>query len=708
MKKLLVLVVSFFLMFPVLADEGMWMLPLIEKLNIQKMKGMGCTLTAEDIYSDKDSSLKDAVIVFGNGCTGVVVSDKGLVFTNHHCGYSAIQKLSSVEHNYLKNGFAAKTSVDELPAEGLTVKFLVKIQDVTERILPQLSENMTYRDRIDKQNAIIDTLRSEFQKDNHYIVQIRSFYNGNEFYAFVFEEYKDVRFVFAPPTSIGKFGGETDNWMWPRHTGDFSVFRVYTAPDGSPAVYSKENVPMQPKRFAAISNKGYQPGDFSMIMGNPGSTSRYLTSWGIENRVKTDNQSKIDVRGAKQTVWLSFMKADEAINIAYASKYARSSNYWKNSIGMNNAVKKLEIIERKKEEENLFKEWVNEQPERVKKYGKVLQNIEDSYRAIFPYTLAVNYIRESLISGVEMPGIASRIAFMRKNNLSSENFLAEVEKLYKDYYDMVDKATMSEMLKSYKDAVSADALPELYKTIEKKYKNNYEKYVADLYKKSAFTTFDKFKSALNSGKVDFIYDPAILFYEDVNKTYNNFRADDFKKLSERIATAERLYSAGMIEMSGEKGKSLYPDANSTMRLTYGKIGGYEPADAVSYNYYSTTKGILQKEIPGDMEFNVPEELKKNIEEKNYGAYIDAKTGEMHVAFLSNNDITGGNSGSPIFNANGDLIGLAFDGNWESLSGDLIFEPNLQRTINVDVRYILFIMDKVYGAQRLIDELKIKN
>ncbi len=706
MKKLVVSILAILVFLPVLADEGMWMLPYIQKLNIQKMNGMGCTLTAEEIYSDKNSSLKDAVVVFGNGCTGVAVSDKGLIFTNHHCGFGAIQQLSSVEHNYLKNGYAAPSFGEELPAEGMTVKFLVKIQDVTERVVSQLSDEMTLNVRHQKQDSILGVIKDELEKDNHYIAQVKPFYAGNEFYAFVFEEFKDVRFVFAPPASIGKFGGETDNWMWPRHTGDFSVFRVYTAPDGKPAAYSKDNVPFQPKRFASISNKGYQPDDFAMIMGNPGSTSRYLSSWGIENRVKTDNQSKIDVRGAKQQVWMSFMKADEAINIAYASKYARSSNYWKNSIGMNNAVVKLKIIERKKAEEHEFTKWVNANPERQKKYGDVLQNIEDAYKTILPYSKALNYLRESLMGGVEMPRIASRISDLNKKNISNDSLLVEAEKLYKDYYMMVDQATFAVMLKSYKDAVDGDALPETYQLIGKKFRNNYEKYTKNLYEKSSFSTFEKFKKAFKTGKVDFKNDPAILFYDDVNVTYKNIKSDEYKKTIDKLEVAERVYEAGIMEFASETGKSLYPDANFTMRLTFGKIGGYQPADAITYNYFTTTKGILQKEIPGDMEFNVPEKLKTAITDKNFGSYVDTKTGELQVAFLSNNDITGGNSGSPIFNGKGELIGLAFDGNWESLSGDIIFEPNLQRTINVDVRYILFIMDKVYGAQRLIDELKI--
>jgi len=706
MKRVLLLSLTVLLLMPAFADEGMWMLPLIEKLNIQKMKGMGCTLSAEDIYSDNKASLKDAVIVFGNGCTGVVVSDKGLVFTNHHCGFGAIQQLSSVEHNYLKNGYAAATYTDEIPAPGLTVKFLARIEDITERVLSQLPDNLLGKKRAEKQDSILTAIKTEFEKDTHYMVQAKSFYEGNEFYAFVFEEYKDIRFVFAPPSSVGKFGGETDNWMWPRHTGDFSVFRVYTSPDGKPAEYSKDNVPFQPKRFAKISNQGYKPGDFTMIMGNPGSTSRYLSSWGIDNRVKSDNQSKIDVRGAKQQVWLSFMKADEAINIAYASKYARSSNYWKNSIGMNNAVKKLKIIERKQDEEAAFKNWIEKDANRKAKYENVLRDIEDGYAAIFPYSKALSYLKESLSGGVEVPRIASRIAGLNKKNLAKDSLLKEAEKMYKDYYESVDKATMPVMLASYKDAVPSDALPELYTVIQKKFKNNLDKYVAALYAKSSFSSYEKFKKAYLSGKVDFKGDPAIVFYDDVRYTLDKIGGKEYKAIVEKLDDAERLYQKGIMEFAAEEGTSIYPDANFTMRMTYGTVGGYDPADAVAYNYYSTTKGILQKEVPGDIEFDVPDNLKQAIQDKNYGRYIDAKTGEMQVAFLSNNDITGGNSGSPIFNGKGELIGLAFDGNWESLSGDLIFEPNLQRTINVDVRYILFIMDKVTGAKRLIDELTI--
>lgn len=707
MKKLSVLLLAIFLVSGLKADEGMWMLPLIEKLNIQQMNGMGCTLTAEEIYSDKSVSLKDAVVVFGNGCTGVVVSDQGMVFTNHHCGFGAIQQHSTVEHNYLKDGFTAEKLEDEIPTPGLTVKFLKSITNVTERVISQLPEDLLGVKRTEKQDSILKVIRTEAQKDNHYIVQTKSFYSGNEFYVFVFEEFTDVRFAYAPPKSIGKFGADTDNWMWPRHTGDFAVFRVYSAKDGKPAAYSKDNVPYTAKRFAAISNKGYMPGDFSMIMGNPGTTNRYLSSWGIDSRMKAGNQSRIDVRGAKQQVWMSYMKVDEAINIAYSSKFAGSSNYWKNSIGMNNAIKKLGIIDRKKAEEKEFLNWVLQSEARKQKYGNVLSKLEEAYTKAYPYSRAAAYLRESLFSGVEMPRIASQIQRLSEKNITTDSLIAEAAAIYKNYYTVVDKATIEVMLAEYEKAVDKDALPEIYTTIRKKFKNSYAKYAEYLFATSSFSDYDKFKNDYRKGKVDFKNDPALKYWRDIETTLKEINSAELNNANDSITDAERLYVAGIKEMAAEKGESLYPDANFTMRMTFGKIGGYKPADAVEYSYYTTTKGVLQKEIPGDYEFDVPAALKSAIVEKNYGAYVDKQTGEMHVAFLSNNDITGGNSGSPIFNAKGELIGLAFDGNWEAMSGDIVFEPDLQRTINVDVRYMLFVMDKVGGAKRLIDELTIK-
>jgi len=707
MKKLFIVLLSFCLFAGVKADEGMWMLPLIQKLNIQKMNGMGLTLTAEDIYSDKNASLKDAVVIFGNGCTGVMVSGQGLVFTNHHCGFEAIQQHSSVQHNYLKDGFSAKKLSDEIPCEGLSVRFLVKIQDVTDRIISQLPEALLGSARSEKQDSIAKVIEKEAENGTDYSAKVKSFYSGNEFYVFVYQEFTDVRFAFAPPISIGKFGGETDNWMWPRHTGDFSVFRVYCSPDGKPAKYSKDNVPYSPKRFAVISNQGYKPGDYTMILGNPGTTTRYLSSWGIKNRMKATNQARIDVRGVKQDVWHSFMRADEAINIAYASKFARSANYWKNSIGMNKAITKLNIIAEKQAQEKAFAEWSNATPERKEKYKNVLRTLADNYTKIYPYTRSMTYLMESLMSGVEMPRIATQVERLVKKDLPQDSLLVQVSQIYKDYYPSVDQATLAAMLDIYKKSVDADALPEVYNVIQKKFGGDYAKYAKFMFDKSDFSTLEKITKAIKNKKTDFSRDPAIVYAREIRNTLEIIRGYEYTKTNENIKDAERLYESGIKAMSAETGKLMYPDANSTMRLTYGKVGGYDPADAISYKYYTTTKGILEKEIPGDEEFDVPAKLKTAILEKNYGAYVDQKTGEMHVAFLSNNDITGGNSGSPIFNANGELLGLAFDGNWEAMSGDIIFEPNLQRTINVDVRYILFVMDKIGGAKRLINELEIK-
>jgi len=712
MKRLAIVLLIAVYFFAAKADEGMWMLPLIEKLNIQKINGMGCTLTAEEIYSDKNISLKDAVIVFGNGCTGVVVSNQGLVFTNHHCGFGAIQQHSTVEHNYLKDGFTAEKMEDEIPTPGLTVRFLVSISDITERVKLQLPDSLSGTKRSEMQDTILSSIKKEFEKDSLYNdksfkISPKSFYSDNEFYVFVYQEFSDIRFTYAPPSSIGKFGGDTDNWMWPRHTGDFSVFRVYSDANGKPAEYAKENVPYTPKRFAAISNKGYATDDYSMIMGNPGTTTRYLSSWGIVNRMNNINQARIDVRGAKQDVWMKYMRANEAINIAYASKFARSSNYWKNSIGMNKAIAKLGIVDRKKIEENAFSEWVNSNEARKKTYGKVLENLQAGYDKINPYSRALNFMRESLQGGAEMPRIASRLVKLTEGEFDKDSVLKKSEEMYKDYYVEVDKSTFPVMIAEYKKAVAPEYLPAFYAVIDKKFKGSAENYCNYIYSKSAFSTFEKFKKALNKKSKNLLNDPALLYWRELSVLSGSLQKGDYDDAVAQIDDAERLFEAGLKEMANEKGTARYPDANFTMRLTYGNIKGYKPADAVTYNYYTTTDGIFEKEIPNDYEFDVPQKLKSAIESKDFGNYIDTKTGKMHVAFLSTNDITGGNSGSPIFNAKGELIGLAFDGNWEAMSGDIVFEPELQRTINVDIRYVLFVMDKVGGAQRLINELLIK-
>ena len=705
-KKFIVLLILAITVVGVRADEGMWMLPLIEKLNIKKMNGMGCTLTAEEIYSAENISLKDAVIHFGGGCTGVVVSEKGMIFTNHHCGYGSIQRLSSVANNYLRDGFTAKELSDEIPSPGLTVRFLVSFTDVTDRVMEELNEQMDIITRNSRRDSIMGVIKSEFSEGNDYIVNVRSFYSDNEFYVTVQEEFRDIRFVHAPPTSIGKFGGDTDNWMWPRHTGDYAVFRVYADANGKPAAYSENNQPYNPKRYAAISLDGVRPNDFAMIIGYPGSTSRYLTSWGIVNRMDAANRARIDVRGYRQDVWTSFMRENEAINIAYASKFARISNYWKNSIGMNEAIVKLQVLDRKRAEEKEFASWVAQKPERKALYGNVLPEMEELYTAIFPVQHATNFLRESLISGVELPRIAREAERLMSTEKSKDSIAVRSERIYRDYFEEVDRATFSVMLETYRKFVAPEYLPALYQVIDKRFRGSYERYVNHIFDKSAFSNRDKFIRLLRAGRINIAKDPALVFFRETDEFLKSLANDEYYSKIERIRNNERLYEAGLKEINIESGTKRYPDANSTMRLSYGTVGAYSPADAVTFDYYTTTLGVLQKEIPGDTEFDVPSVLKKAILEKDFGKWTDKESGDMVVNFISNNDITGGNSGSPVFNGKGELIGLAFDGNWEAMSGDIVFEPELQRSINVDIRYMLFIMEKVGGADRLLKELKV--
>lgn len=707
MRKFLISILTLLLsLSSIHADEGMWMLPLVEQLNIREMQGLGLEMTAEQIYNSENPSLKDAVVIFGGGCTGVMVSKSGLLFTNHHCGYSAIQKLSSVEHNYLKDGFTAKTLDEELPCEGLSVTFLVKVEDVTERVLEH-AKGLTGETRSNAIETISDVIRKEAKGDTHYSTQVRSFFSENEYYLFVYERFNDVRLAYTPPSSIGKFGGETDNWMYPRHTGDFSVFRVFADKNGKPAEYSKDNIPYIPKYFAPVSNQGMQEDDFAMILGNPGSTDRYATSFAIKNRVKNGNSARIEMRGVKQEAWKKFMLADEAINIAYANKYARSSNYWKNSIGMNNAIRKLDVIKDKELEEVAFKQWINGSAERKAKYGNVLSDLKRDYERIYKNQHALDYLREALSAGVELPRIASMSRSVLNPDTKIEANMEKVERFYKDYYPEVDKSAMAALLKAYRQSVSPDALPDFYNKIDKEFKGDYAKFTENVFSKSIFTTPKKLRKALKKSNFNFANDPAILFNKDVQKKMSELRTDEYNKALDNIAENKRLYTAGLKEWAKENNKPLYPDANFTMRLTYGQVLGYKPFDGANYDFHTTTKGVLEKEDADNPEFVVPEALKDAILKKDFGRYADKKTENMHVTFITNNDITGGNSGSPVFNAKGEVIGLAFDGNWEAMSGDIIFEPNLQRCINVDIRYVLFVMEKVGGAERLIKELTIK-
>ncbi len=676
------------------ADEGMWMLPLLEKFNIKKMHEKGLKLSAEDIYSINHSSIKDAIVHFGGGCTGEIVSDKGLLFTNHHCGYGAIQKLSTVEHDYLNNGFWAMNLNQELPAEGLTVTFIDQFTDVTAQIEKALAKAKNNEQKEKQYQAICKKLESAaIEKDPTLKAKIVPFYNGNQYFLITSRTFEDIRFVGAPPSSIGKFGADTDNWMWPRHTGDFSVFRVYADKNNNPAKYSADNVPYTPKQSLTISLKGIKPRDYTMIIGFPGRTSRFMTSEEAKEAQDINNAISIYTRGEKQDIWMEDMLADPQVRIQYSSKYASSSNGWKKWIGMNETFDKLKVVERRAADEAKFTEWVSKDPNRVKKYGEALVKINNAVKNRAEAAYNMRYLSEALNS----------IELIRA---SSPNMASRMDAFYKDYSVETDRKLAKSMLKIYKDKADAKYLPTIYEVINTNYNGDSDKYIDDMFNNSVFASADKYKAAKEANQ-DLTNDPAAVAMKSIAAVAKTLY-DEVNKDSEMYAAGKKEYLAGLLEMNGENPN--YPDANSTMRLTYGEVLPYSPRDAVEYDYITTLDGVMQKEDPNNWEFVVPQKLKdlyakEDYVNTKYGSYA-LSNGKMPVAFISNNDITGGNSGSPILNAKGELLGLAFDGNWEAMSGDVIFEPSLQRCINVDIRYVLFIIDKFGGAGYLLDEMKI--
>ncbi|MEA3316737.1 MAG: S46 family peptidase [Bacteroidota bacterium] len=715
MKKIVTILLSLTLVFnlSLKADEGMWLLQLIQKLNIKDMQEMGCKLSAEDIYSINQSSLKDAIVIFGRGCTGELVSEEGLLLTNHHCGFGQIQAHSTVEHDYLKDGFWAANKKEELPNPGLSVTFLKRIEDVSEKINSEIDEDMSE----DERYAIIDSLSTMIEKeattDNGYMARVQSFFNGNNFYLLVYEVYKDVRLVGTPPNSIGKFGADTDNWMWPRHTADFSMFRVYMSPDGKPAEYAEENIPYEPKHHLPVSIKGVKDGDFTMIMGYPGGTDRYMTSWGVKETMEITNPTRIKVRTLKQDLMMEDMQANPKVKIQYATKFAHSSNYWKYSIGQNKALKTLKVVDEKEAIEADFNEWVNSKKKRRKTYGEALGLIKNAYEKRAEQYQAISFMGEAFFRGGEIIYSSyktKRLAGMLSDSTISEEMINKaVEQIkegakahYKDYNAPTDKKITTALLELYANNVPEKYHPEIITTIKKEYNNNFKDYTDYLFENSIFASEEKLNSFLENPSAEVLNnDPALLAMNSIISTYREISAS-YKEYAENLNKGRRLFLAGLMEM--QEDRTFYPDANFTMRLTYGQVDDYYPKDAVHYDYFTTLKGVMEKEDPTNFEFVVPEKLKELYKTKDYGRYGD--NGVMKVGFISNNDITGGNSGSPIMNGNGELIGLAFDGNWEAMSGDIAFNTNLQRTINVDIRYVLFVIDKFAGASHLVDEMTI--
>lgn len=693
------------------ADEGMWLLPYLQKLNIKEMKAKGLKLSADQIYNVNGNSLKDAIVIFGGGCTGEIVSANGLVFTNHHCGYGSIQRLSSVEHDYLENGFWAMNYNEELPCPGMSVTFIRSIEDVSDQILPKLNDSMSEEQR----QQCVDSLSKAITKaalpeNSTKEAFIESFFGGNQYLMFVVERYKDVRLVGTPPSSIGKFGGDTDNWMWPRHTGDFSIFRVYSDKEGKPAAYSKDNVPYSTPTHLKISLKGVKPGDYTMIMGFPGSTERYMTSYEIDQVLNISNPNRIFIRGERQKLMMEDMVASEKVRLQYANKYAGSSNYWKNSIGESCGLRKLGVKGQKEALEARFRAWVNEDPARQQKYGNALDLIKESIHELNPIFNYYQYISEALIRGTEIITFAKMADVLLVDSLPNgldtavvAKYLKGVSNIYKDYNTPTDRKIAKRMIRIVYDSLSKEERPDIFNVIDSLYAGNVERYVDDLFDNSLFASQERFETFLKNPSADQLKnDPAYLLSKSVSRAYSR---DDkrVKELNIQYARGHRLYVAGLMEMMPDH--KFYPDANFTIRLTYGQVLPYRPADGVIYDYYTTLEGVIAKEDPSNpLEFTVPDKLKELFKNKDYGQY--AEDGTVRVGFLSNNDITGGNSGSPVLNGKGELIGLAFDGNWEAMSGDVAFEPELQRTISVDIRYVLFVIEKYAGATRLIDELTL--
>lgn len=714
--KLWLLMLTLSLSLGARANEGMWLPMLLKGYNEAEMKKLGMKITAEDIYSVSKGSLKDAVGQFGGGCTSELVSAQGLLLTNHHCGYSTIQSHSTLDHNYLKDGFWAKTLKDEIPSPGLTVMFISRIDDVTKQVLDSVRSDMTDKERQSQIDRNLSKVRASIKKESYEDVAVRSFFEGNQYFAFITVTYKDVRFVGAPPSSIGNFGVDTDNWMWPRHTCDFSVFRVYTDKNGKPAEYSEDNIPMKPKYHLNISMDGVKEGDFNLVMGFPGRTDSYLPAVAVEQIQNVTNPTRVEVRDAALKIVGAAMREDPKTKIMYASKFASISNYWKKWIGETQGLKTFKAVEKKRAYEKEFTRRLDNNPTLLAKYGNILPEFEKNYKAIEKYSMTRDYFTEIFIRNSELPGLALQLDRLNKLYEASgekaflerrDKIIGDIDRFYKDYNPNLDKKVLTTLVELYNNKVDPSFVPDYAKNALKDNNNSYEKWISGIYAGTKLTNIDQFKSLLAGDQAESIVnrikeDPAYLFAKSYVANYERDVQPNYNDLIAKINSQKRGYMAAQMEVFPEK--KYFPDANSTLRVAYGKVAGYNPRDGVKYHYMTYLDGVMEKYKPGDYEFDVPEKLMDLYNKKDYGQY--GEHGKLPVNFIGTAQTTGGNSGSPVLDAKGRLLGLLFDGSWEGVMSDIYFDEDIVRSIMVDIRYVLFVIDKYADAGHLVKEMTL--
>ncbi len=719
MKRTITTLFTFLLILTHLrADEGMWIPLLLGELNESEMQSMGMNITAEDIYSINGSSLKDAIVIFGGGCTGELISDQGLVLTNHHCGYGRIQSHSSVEHDYLTDGFWAMTKEEELPNPGLSVTFLVRMEEVTGRVLEGVTDDMPEYKRDEVIRANIDSVRARATEGTHYAAVVKPFFYGNRYFLFVNEVFDDVRLVGAPPSNIGKFGGDTDNWVWPRHTGDFSLFRIYADKDNKPAKYSEDNIPYQPRKHFKIALDGVDEDDFTFVFGYPGSTQEYIPSWGIDLQVNTVNPVRIGLRDKRIEIFKKYMDSSPEIRIQYAAKQAGISNGWKKWIGENRGIKRLKVIEKKRQYEQQFAQWANATSERKARYGGLLPAFEELYGSLSQVQYNATYLRE-VSSGIEVLRYAtrfSRLVEVSKDKARNGEMEDQLQRLkqgvaphFKDYQARVDREVFVALMRDYFDHVDPAEMPEEVKSFRDKHKGDYNAMADAVFEGSLFVTgegitafLDDYRAA-DHKKIE--KDPAYQLGTAFSSRYYSTYQPTLRGADRRLDSLMRHYMQAQIDM--EPDIRFYPDANFTLRVSYGNVKGFSPDDARNYNYYTTLAGIIEKEDPEVYDYVVEERLKELYRDKDYGPYGEGD-GTMRVCFIATNHTTGGNSGSPVLDADGHLVGLNFDRCWESTMSDLYYDISQCRNIALDIRYCLFIIDKFAGAGHLVEEMTIVN